>query len=190
MGFPNSIWKFQGRVVQPTLNGALRVAFEHLLNNKRQNIISSDSSYNKINSICEFICVSVCLVEENNLVNHPGIRDFQTQFGNSMIFGNFIRRDWYINPYSSVLSFSLFELFDMEMSRFLLTFLFCISSLEGRRYLSKYLSSSAQVLKTTGYSYKYYPWPADSSTLIVNGKNMFIMSLLTQFVRFKVLNSS
>ena len=53
---------FQGRVV----------AFEDLLNNKRQNIISSDSSYNKINSICEFICVSVCLVEENKLVNHQG----------------------------------------------------------------------------------------------------------------------
>merc|ERR1719208_454428 len=35
----------------------------------------------------------------------------------------------------------------MEMSRFLLTFLFCISSLEGRRYLS----SSAQVPKTTGW---------------------------------------
>merc|ERR1719208_312884 len=33
----------------------------------------------------------------------------------------------------------------MEMSRFLLTFLFCISSLEGRRYLN----SSAQVPKTT-----------------------------------------
>jgi len=58
----------------------------------------------------------------------------------------------------------------MEMSRFLLTFLFCISSLEGRRYLSKYLSSSAQVLKTTGYSYKYYPWPANSSTLIFEVK--------------------
>ena len=55
----------------------------------------------------------------------PGDSGFP-KIGNSMIFGNFIRRDWYINPYSSVLSFSLFELFDMEMSRFLLTFLFCI----------------------------------------------------------------
>ena len=136
MGFPNSIWKFQGRVVQPTLNGALRVAFEHLLNNKRQNINSSDLSYNKINSICEFICVSVCFVEENNLVNHQGIRDFQTQFGNST-------RDWYINPCSSVLSFSLFELFDMEMSRFLLTFLFCISTLNSCE--GKHLSSRTQV---------------------------------------------
>ena len=25
----------------------------------------------------------MCFVEENNLVNHQGIRDFQTQFGNS-----------------------------------------------------------------------------------------------------------
>ena len=152
MGFPNSIWKFQGRVVQPTLNGAWRVAFEHLLNNKWQNINSSDSSYNKINSICEFICVSVCFVEENNLVNHQGIRDFQTRFGNSTIFGNkFIRRDWYINPYSSVLSFSLFELFDMEMSRFLLTFLFCISllnSCEG----NKFLCSSTQVSQYCWFS--------------------------------------
>ena len=29
-----------------------------------------------------------------------------------------------------------------------------------------------------GYSYEYYPWPADSHILIVDGKNYYRMSLL------------
>merc|ERR1719336_942640 len=62
----------------------------------------------------------------------------------------------------------------MEMSRFLLTFLFCISSLYSCE--CKDLSSSIKCqagrsqLSTKGYSYKYYDWPADSSTLIVDVK--------------------
>merc|ERR1719336_3335680 len=62
----------------------------------------------------------------------------------------------------------------MEMSRFLLTFLFCISSLYSCE--CKDLSSSIKCqagrsqLSTKGYSYKYYDWPADSSTFIVDVK--------------------
>merc|ERR1712029_229334 len=63
---------------------------------------------------------------------------------------------------------SSFELFDMKMSRFLLTFLFCISSLYSCEGIT--CKAGWSQLSTKGYSYKYYKWPAGSSTLIVDVK--------------------